>query len=79
MPAKKVRGFTLIEVLVAFTILALTLVVIFRLIAGNLSQERIIQQANSRVLEARSLFDRLGRDISLNEGVVQGTSSTGEA
>ncbi|MGZ0190510.1 MAG: PulJ/GspJ family protein, partial [Alphaproteobacteria bacterium] len=48
MPAKKVRGFTLIEVLVAFTILALTLVVIFRLIAGNLSQERIIQQANSR-------------------------------
>lgn len=78
MRARRSKGFTLVEVLVAFTILALTLLVVFRAIGGSLSQERIIVATANRVLEAKSIFDRLGHDIPLAEGTIDGQSVAGE-
>lgn len=72
------KGFTLVEVLVAFTILAITLVVVFRAIGGSLSQERIITATANRVLEAKSVFDRLGHDIPLRDGIIDGQSGNGD-
>ena len=72
------RGFTLIEVLVAFAILALVLGVVFRTLSTGLSHERVAKAATVRVLEARSILDRLGVDVALEEGMIEGELTTGE-
>ena len=72
-------GFTLIEVLISFVILALVLGVVFRSLSTGLSHERTAELATARVLEARSILDRLGADLPLEEGLAEGELATGEA
>jgi general secretion pathway protein I len=72
-------GFTLIEVLIAFTILALVLGVVFPTLSSGLSHERTARLATARVLEARSILDRLGIEDPLAEGTIDGQLATGEA
>jgi general secretion pathway protein I len=71
-------GFTLIEVLIAFTILALVLGVVFPTLSSGLSHERTARLATARVLEARSILDRLGIEDPLAEGTIDGQLATGE-
>jgi general secretion pathway protein I len=78
MKTKWNKGFTLVEVLIAFAILALVLGVVFRTLASGLSHERTARLATARVLEARSIIDRLGIDIPLEEAVIDGELATGE-
>lgn len=78
MTLQRSKGFTLIEVLIAFTILAVTLGVIFRAVGTGVANERVSQRATLRALEARSIFDRVGADIDLREGIEQGVLSSGE-
>ncbi|HSF94345.1 MAG TPA: prepilin-type N-terminal cleavage/methylation domain-containing protein [Thermohalobaculum sp.] len=72
------RGFTLVEVLVAFAILALVLGTVFRTLSTGLSHERTAKLATARVLEARSVIDRVGGDLPLEEGTTTGELATGE-
>ncbi len=78
MRSKHNSGFTLIEVLIAFAILALVLGVVFRTLSSGLSHERIAGLVTARVLEARSILDRLGADVALEEGTIEGRLATGE-
>ena len=78
MRPKRNSGFTLIEVLIAFAILALVLGVVFRTLSTGLSHERTAGLVTARVLEARSILDRLGADLALEEGTIEGRLATGE-
>lgn len=78
MRPKRNSGFTLIEVLIAFAILALVLGVVFRTISSGLSHERTARLATARVLEARSILDQLGVSLPLEEGLIEGRLATGE-
>ncbi len=78
MKRKRNSGFTLIEVLIAFAILALVLGVVFRTLSTGLSHERTAGLVTARVLEARSILERLGADIALEEGTIEGRLATGE-
>jgi general secretion pathway protein I len=79
MRPKQNSGFTLIEVLIAFTILALVLGVVLPTLSSGLSHERTARLATARVLEARSILDGLGIEVPLEEGVIEGRLVTGEA
>ncbi len=78
MRPKRNSGFTLIEVLIAFAILALVLGVVFRTLSTGLSHERTAGLVTARILEARSILDRLGADVALEEGTIEGRLATGE-
>ena len=78
MKRKRNSGFTLIEVLIAFAILAMVLGVVFRTLSTGLSHERTAGLVTARVLEARSILERLGADIALEEGTIEGRLATGE-
>jgi general secretion pathway protein I len=78
MRPKRDSGFTLIEVLIAFAILAVTLGSVSAALSTGLSHELAAERATARVLEARSLFDRLGTDLPLAEGRLEGRMVTGE-
>jgi general secretion pathway protein I len=78
MNRKRNSGFTLIEVLIAFAILALVLGVVFRTLSTGLSHERTAGLVTARVLEARSILERLGADLALEEGTIEGRLATGE-
>ena len=78
MRPKRNKGFTLVEVLIAFAILAVVLGIVFRTLSTGLSHERIADLTTARVLEARSILDRLGIDIPLEEGITEGRMATGE-
>lgn len=73
------KGFTLVEVLVAFTILAVTLGAVYDGLSTGLAQEHAAEQATARVLEARSVLDRLGADLPLTAGRLEGRLANGEA
>lgn len=78
MKRKRNSGFTLIEVLIAFTILAIVLGVVFRALSSGLGHERTADLATARVLEARSILDRVGLDIPLEPGATSGELTNGE-
>ncbi|MHA1528077.1 MAG: PulJ/GspJ family protein [Alphaproteobacteria bacterium] len=78
MKRKRNSGFTLIEVLIAFAILALVLGVVFRTLSTGLSHERTAGLVTARVLEARSILDRLGAEMALEEGTIEGRLATGD-
>lgn len=78
MRPKRNNGFTLIEVLIAFAILALVLGVVFRTLSSGLGHERTARLATARVLEARSILDQLGINLPLEEGLIEGRLATGE-
>ena len=72
------RGFTLVEVLVAFTILALVMGATFTTIGNGLAQERRASETSYRVMAARSILDALGAGTDLRGGDLTGTLETGE-
>jgi general secretion pathway protein I len=78
MRPKQNRGFTLIEVLIAFAILALVLAVVLRSLSSGLSHERTAGLTTARVLEARSILTRVGADFPLETGTIEGRLATGE-
>src|SRR5215510_2075177 len=73
------RGFTLIEILVAFSILAFTLVALYRVFGGGLATTARLEQSTAALLLARSTLERVGTDIPLVAGEQAGTSPDGTA
>jgi general secretion pathway protein I len=69
-------GFSLLEVLVAFTILALTVTALFRLFSGALTNVSAAEQASRAVLVAESVLAQAASG-TLREGASSGTADEG--
>lgn len=72
MASRQQRGFTLIEILVAFMILALALTVIFRIFSGGLRNVALSEDYARAVLVAESRLSATGISESLEQGVTSG-------
>lgn len=79
MTARGRDGFTLIEILIAFAILAITLVTLFRVFGGGLATTARLEQNAAALLLARSTLERVGTDIPLVAGEQSGTAADGTA
>jgi len=69
------RGFTLVEVLVAFAILAVSLGFLMHVIANVLSRTAEADLRSGAVQIGQSLLDRVGVDLALTDGTSDGESS----
>jgi general secretion pathway protein I len=68
----RVRGFTLIEIVVAFSILALGLGIAMQIATGALRNARVAAQRTEAALYAQSLLDGAGVGERLEEGESHG-------
>jgi general secretion pathway protein I len=73
----RTAGFSLLEVLVAFVILALVGTALFRLFSGALGNATLSDEYSRATLYAESRLVGLGVETPLREGVQQGTSEDG--
>lgn len=62
------RGFTLLEVLVAFTLLAMLFGVLFQVFAGGIAVTRSGESQSRAVLLAKSKLAEIGADQSIGPG-----------
>jgi general secretion pathway protein I len=71
------KGFTLLEIVIAFAILGLAAGVIVPLYSPH--QQRLLRSANERIalLTAKTLLDSLDVDIPLSEGMQRGSTPLG--
>jgi general secretion pathway protein I len=77
--AAKPTGFTLIEVLVALAILAITFGFGFRALSGGFDRLNRDQRSANALLLAQSTLARVGYDIALEDGAVDGRTPDGFA
>lgn len=66
------KGFTLLEVLVAFTICAISAGALLHALSRNLSGTAIVEEYAMAGRLARSLLARQGNDIAVSEGRTRG-------
>lgn len=66
------KGFTLVEVIVAFTILALVFGALFEVFAGGLAASRNVEAQSRAVLLAQSKLDEISADDSFGSGAMSG-------
>lgn len=71
------RGFTLIEVVIAFAVLALALTFMLGTLSGSARQMRRAADASRAALHAQSLLDGLGIEESLKAGNKSGQFEEG--
>ena len=76
-PRARETGFSLLEVLAAFVILALVGTALFRLFSGALGNASLSEEYSRATLYAESRLAPLGVDAPLAEGAQQGTSDDG--
>jgi prepilin-type N-terminal cleavage/methylation domain-containing protein len=77
MTSRHDQGFTLLETLVAVTILSITLVMLFRAVAGGARTIERTQRAADALALAQSLLEGAGEDQPLAPGKLAGTSKDG--
>jgi general secretion pathway protein I len=77
MSAGTQRGYTLIEVIVAFAILALALTLLLGTLSGAAKQVHWSEQAGRAALHAQSLVDQTGVAESLRAGHREGAFEDG--
>jgi len=68
------KGFTLVEVLLAFVVFALSFAVVLEILSGSMRNTVRAKNYTEVALIAQSVMDRVGLDIPL----ASGTSSSGE-
>ena len=73
----KSGGFTLLEVLLAFVVFALSFATVLEILAGSMRSTTRARTYSEAALLAQSLMDMVGIDIPLTEGVVSGESPGG--
>jgi general secretion pathway protein I len=69
------RGFTLLEVLVAFAILAVAMTALLQGFGQGLTAARRTDAAGEALAEARSMLDRVGTELPLTVGATQGSAA----
>jgi len=67
------RGFTLLEVMVAFVIFALSFATVLEIMAGSMRSVRRASDDTEVALMAQSLMDLVGTEILVEEGEYSGT------
>ena len=77
MPRARAAGYTLIEVIVAFAILALALTLLLGTLSGAARQVRWADEAGRAALHARSLLDQTGVGEALRPGHSEGVFEQG--
>jgi len=77
MPRKASRGFSLLEVLVAFTILAMLLGALFQVFSGGLHAARSGDRYTRATVIAQSALSALSVEYPPQEGVSSGTTDDG--
>jgi general secretion pathway protein I len=75
MPSKRCRGFTLLEVLVAFVILALSLGVLLGIFSAGLRNTRLAADYSAAVALAESRLAELGVTSPLVPGIEEGAGA----
>ena len=71
------RGFTLLEVLIAFAIASLALALLFRATSDGLLSVRTASRYEEAVARARSHLAAIGRDVALVAGSSEGNDGSG--
>jgi general secretion pathway protein I len=71
------RGFTLIETLVAMSILAISLAVLLQLFSGGLKSSRLSDEYTRGIFYAREKMDEILLAEELTEGVIGGEFDNG--
>ena len=77
MRSRRQRGFTLIEVIIAFALLALALTLLLGSLSGAARQIRTADDSGRATLHAQSLLAQLGVGEILQPGRKQGTFEQG--
>ncbi len=67
------RGFTLLEVMLAFVIFALSFATVLEIMAGSMRSVRRASDDTQVALFAQSIIDRVGTEILVEEGQFSGT------
>ncbi len=70
-------GFTLLELLVAFAILAVAMAATLQAFSGGLDAARRTESASEALAAARSLLDRVGTEIPIEPGRYRGGEERG--
>jgi general secretion pathway protein I len=76
-PRTRAAGFSLLEVLVAFVILALVGTVLFRLFGASLNNASLSDEYSRAALHAETRLAAAGAEAPLREGTDQGASEDG--
>ncbi len=76
-PWKADRGFTLIETLVAVSILAISMAILLQLFSGGLKSSRLSDDYTHGIFHAREKMDEILLASDLTEGVIQGKFEDG--
>jgi len=74
---RRIRGFTLLEVIVAFTILAVALVGLLQAFGTGMRGLGAAQASATAVMHARSKLDEIGQVIALEESQLTGAYKDG--
>lgn len=77
LAGRAARGFSLIEVLVAFVILSLVATALFRLFSSSLNNASVAEEYSRALLVAESQLEAAAAAQPLREGNEQGTDSAG--
>ena len=75
--ARRARGYTLIEVIVAFAVLALALAILLGILSNSTKQIRWADEAGRAALHAQSLLDQVGVGQALQPGHREGVFEDG--
>lgn len=75
-PANRARGFSLLEVLVAFVVLSLVATAVFRLFSGALGNASAAEEYSRAILVAQSALDETAAS-ALHEGTQSGSADDG--
>lgn len=70
---RKSRGFTLLEVMLAFVVFALSFAVVLEIMAGSMRSVMRASDDTKVALFAQSLMDLVGTEIPIEEGQYSGT------
>jgi len=71
------RGFTLIETLIAISVLAISIVVLLQLFSGGLKSSKLSDEYTRGIFHAREKMDEILLAAELNEGVIDGKFDDG--
>lgn len=72
MPINKQQGFSLLEILIAFSILALSLGILLRIFSGGVNSALVAEEYTAAVQIAESLMAKTGVETPLQTGQTNG-------